>query len=96
MKIDDLLSSIALGEDSARQFKADVKNSDALASEMAAFANTEGGTIFIGVANDGSGIKRALEKWPDIDFTDDRDCGLFTATVHRNVISGSGRPAAGV
>ena len=54
MKIDDLLSNIALSEDSTRQFKADLKNSDALASEMAAFANTEGGTIFIGVANDGS------------------------------------------
>ncbi|WP_346434792.1 ATP-binding protein [uncultured Methanoculleus sp.] len=31
----------------------------------------------------GSGIKRALEDWPDIDFTDDRDGCLFTVTVHR-------------
>ena len=31
----------------------------------------------------GSGIKPALEKWPTIDFTDDHDGGLFTATVHR-------------
>jgi len=31
----------------------------------------------------GSGIKRALEKWPAIDFIDDRDGCLFTATVHR-------------
>jgi len=31
----------------------------------------------------GSGIKRALEDWPDIDFTDDREGCLFTATVHR-------------
>lgn len=31
----------------------------------------------------GSGIKRALEDWPDIDFTDDRDGCLFTATIHR-------------
>ncbi len=37
-----------------RQFKANVKNGDALASEMAALANSEGGTIVIGVANDGS------------------------------------------
>ncbi|MDD3990901.1 MAG: putative DNA binding domain-containing protein [Desulfobacteraceae bacterium] len=49
-----LLSQIALGEDSTRQFKADVKNAESLASEMAAFANTNGGTIFIGVADDGS------------------------------------------
>jgi len=31
----------------------------------------------------GSGIKRALEEWPQIDFTDDREGCLFTATVHR-------------
>jgi len=49
-----LLAQIARGEDSTRQFKADVKNADSLASEMAAFANTNGGTIFIGVADDGS------------------------------------------
>jgi len=54
MKRKDLISIIALGEDSTRQFKADVKNADSLASEMAAFANLEGGTIFIGVADDGS------------------------------------------
>ena len=54
MKQDDLLSRIALGEDSTRQFKVTVRNADSLASEMAAFANSEGGTIFIGVADDGS------------------------------------------
>jgi ATP-dependent DNA helicase RecG len=31
----------------------------------------------------GSGIKRALAAWPQIDFTDDRDGCLFMATVHR-------------
>jgi ATP-dependent DNA helicase RecG len=31
----------------------------------------------------GSGIKRALEMWPSIDFTDDQEGCLFTATVHR-------------
>ena len=31
----------------------------------------------------GSGIKRALEDWPEIDFADDRDGCLFTVTVHR-------------
>jgi len=29
----------------------------------------------------GSGIKRALNDWPEIDFTDDREGCLFTATV---------------
>lgn len=54
MKLQTVLAQIALGEDSTRQFKADVKNAESLASEMAAFANTNGGTIFIGVADDGS------------------------------------------
>lgn len=31
----------------------------------------------------GSGIKRALGDWPDIDFTDDREGNLFVATIHR-------------
>lgn len=46
----------------------------------------------------GSGIKRALEDWPDISFTDDRDACLFTATVHRkvgeNIEETSGKTAA--
>ena len=54
MNIDTLMKQIALGEDSHRQFKVDVRNGDSLASEMAAFSNSEGGTIFIGVADDGS------------------------------------------
>lgn len=33
----------------------------------------------------GSGIKRVLEQWPSIDFTDDRDGCLFTATIHRKI-----------
>jgi ATP-dependent DNA helicase RecG len=31
----------------------------------------------------GSGIKRALAEWSEIDFADDRDGCLFTATIHR-------------
>jgi len=34
----------------------------------------------------GSGIKRALDDWPEIDFTDDREGCLFTATVHRKEV----------
>ncbi len=48
------LDQIALGEDSIRQFKVDVRNAESLAAEMAAFANSNGGTIFIGIADDGS------------------------------------------
>ncbi len=51
---DTLKTLLAAGEDSRRQFKRDVTNADALAAEMAAFANAEGGTLFLGVADDGS------------------------------------------
>ncbi len=34
----------------------------------------------------GSGIKRALEKWSRIDFTDDHDGSLFTVTVYRKSV----------
>ena len=54
MTLLDLHKIVALGEDSSRQFKVDVRNIDSLASEMAAFANSNGGTILIGVADDGS------------------------------------------
>jgi ATP-dependent DNA helicase RecG len=57
----ELLAQVHLGEDSTRQFKADVRNGESLAAEMAAFANGEGGTIFLGVADDGAlpGLDRA-------------------------------------
>ena len=50
----ELLDLVAVGEDSTRQFKANVRNADSLASEMAAFANAEGGTLLLGVADDGT------------------------------------------
>lgn len=54
MKLSDLHLQISLGEDSTRQFKVDVRNADFLAAEMAAFANSEGGIIYLGVGDDGS------------------------------------------
>ena len=50
----NLRTQVALGEDSTHQFKVDIRNAESLAAEMAAFANTEGGTIYLGVADDGS------------------------------------------
>ena len=54
MLLSEIQNQLAHGEDSSRQFKADVTNGESLASEMAAFANSSGGTIYIGVADDGS------------------------------------------
>ncbi len=61
MNRNNLKSQVALGEDSRRQFKRDVTNVDSLAAEMAAFANSEGGVIYLGVADDGElpGLSRA-------------------------------------
>lgn len=53
MNFTDLQSQVALGEDSKRQFKRDLTNADALAAEMAAFSNSEGGVIYLGVEDDG-------------------------------------------
>ena len=34
----------------------------------------------------GSGVQRALDAWQNIDFVDDRDGCLFTATLHRKAV----------
>ena len=54
MTLNELKTQVVLGEDSRRQFKQGMQNHDALAAEMAAFANSEGGVIFLGVADDSS------------------------------------------
>jgi ATP-dependent DNA helicase RecG len=53
METTELLEAVARGEDSRHQFKEDVTNATSLAAEIVAFANSGGGQIFIGVANDG-------------------------------------------
>lgn len=50
----ELRALIRRGEDSTRQFKRDLHNADALAAEMVAFANGEGGTLIVGVDDDGA------------------------------------------
>ena len=62
----DLEAILRAGESSFVEFKEERVHSDSLARGMAAFANTEGGTIFLGVADDGTvrGVARAdLEEW---------------------------------
>jgi len=54
METVELLEIISRGEDSRHQFKRNVTNTDSLAAEMVAFSNGAGGTIFIGVDDDGS------------------------------------------
>lgn len=40
----------------------------------------------------GSGITRALDEWPEIDFTDNRDGCLLKAIVHRKEADGTVLP----
>lgn len=49
----ELLDILELGEDSKTQFKEDFSSPDALAAEIGAFANTQGGKIFVGVSDSG-------------------------------------------
>ena len=56
METTELLEIAARGEDSKHQFKVEATNASALAQEIVAFANSGGGQIFIGVADDGSAV----------------------------------------
>ncbi len=49
-----LRQEILKGEDSVRQFKREVTDASRLAAEVAAFLNTGGGQIFVGVEDDGT------------------------------------------
>lgn len=61
MEKSELKTITAKGEDSRLQFKRDIRNVDALAAEMVAFSNSEGGRILIGVTDAGelAGVPRA-------------------------------------
>lgn len=54
METTELLEIAGRGEDSKHQFKVEATNATALAQEIVAFANSGGGRIFIGIADDGS------------------------------------------
>ncbi len=60
METAEILEIVSRGEDSKHQLKADFSNVNSLAAELVAFSNSEGGTIFIGVSDNGSfaGLKR--------------------------------------
>jgi ATP-dependent DNA helicase RecG len=61
MKVSELKALVAQGEDSQQQFKQDIRNIDALAAEMVAFSNSQGGRILIGVNDTGelTGVPRS-------------------------------------
>lgn len=66
MKPEDVLDLIRNGEDSSVEFKRDVVTNHDLAKEIVSLLNVAGGTILLGVEDDGSisGITRdRLEEW---------------------------------
>ena len=54
METTTLLSIIANGEDSYHQFKANMTNANGVAAELVAFSNANGGSLIIGVNDDGT------------------------------------------
>ena len=50
----DILSQIAAGEGQQREFKREIDNPKSIAGEIVAFANSEGGQLYIGVDDDGT------------------------------------------
>src|SRR6266852_799668 len=54
METAKLSEIVAGGVDSRHQFKEDATNAISLAGEIVAFANSGGGQIFLGVADDGT------------------------------------------
>jgi len=54
METAELLEIISRGEDSKHQFKANITNEQSWAEELVAFSNSGGGTLLIGVSDDGS------------------------------------------
>lgn len=52
METEELLAIIANGEDSRHQFKQNITRAESLVPELAAFSNSKGGLLFIGVTDD--------------------------------------------
>ncbi|MGB3384446.1 MAG: RNA-binding domain-containing protein [Marinomonas sp.] len=53
METEELLAIIANGEDSSHQFKQNITRAESLVPELAAFSNSKGGLLFIGVTDEG-------------------------------------------
>ncbi len=65
----ELLEKIILGEDSTMEFKREMPHRNSLADEIAAFANSEGGTILIGVDDNREIVGIELQKLDHIEKT---------------------------
>ena len=57
MERSDVMNAALAGEDTTHQFKESVSNADALAAEMIAMLNADGGTIYIGLVDKVGDVK---------------------------------------
>lgn len=63
---DNILAKLKTGEDSTVEFKTEDVHADSLASEIVAFANAYGGSILIGVDDEGQVVgvsRRDMDEW---------------------------------
>ncbi len=80
----EILELIQKGESSTVQFKERLPNPDSLAQEMAAFSNTEGGLIIIGV-NDKSGALNGLN-YEEIRITNQQLVNVASQSISPPII----------
>ena len=64
-----LIEKIILGEDATIEFKREMPRRNSLADEIAAFANTEGGVILIGVDDDRNIVGLELQELDRVEKT---------------------------
>ena len=65
----ELIEKIILGEDATIEFKREMPHRDSLADEIAAFANTQGGVILIGVDDDRNIVGLELQELDRVEKT---------------------------
>ncbi|MFQ5569415.1 MAG: helix-turn-helix domain-containing protein [Rhodothermales bacterium] len=96
MTLRELSQLIALGEGQHLEFKQRVPGAERIAKEVTAFANTSGGRLLLGIADDGAivGVRDATEEeyalgqaliqhcYPPVDFSTER----ISVTKKRDVI----------
>jgi len=85
---DTIISLIDKGEDAFTQFKIKVERSDSLAKEIVAFANSEGGNIIIGIADDKSivGVQNLGELNNLISNASSQNCVPPIHTITKNLM----------
>ena len=69
LSLTELIEKIMLGEDSTIEFKREMPHRNSLADEIAAFANTQGGTILIGIDDNKEIVGIELQKLDSIEKT---------------------------